>query len=103
MIIVLFLIALVFLVLNIKNNGFMKNRFTFILAVLSVAWWIFMIIGQLRITLNCTPDDGFCNSGNTFLGDLIWGSMLALYSLFFIWAPFTVIAYFVTKRNNSKS
>ena len=99
---VLFLVILVIVALNIRKAGFMKKRYTLILTILSVAWWVFLVIDQLRLKLNCTPDDGFCNSGNTFSGDLMWGSIIAMYTLLFIWIPFTLITYVVVNRKNTK-
>ncbi|MCA9333285.1 hypothetical protein KC960_05420 [Candidatus Saccharibacteria bacterium] len=99
MFIVIFLAILIFLILNIKKAKFMKNRYTLVLAILSTVWWVFLVIGQMRMTLICDPGDDFCNSGNTFTGDLMWGSMLAMYTLLFVWVPFTLVTYFVTKRN----
>lgn len=81
----------------------MKNRYTLFLGILSVVWWIFLVIVQLRTTLNCGPDDGLCNSGNTFSGDLIWGSMLATYTLLFVWAPAILVTYLVKNQKKSKS
>ena len=103
MFIVLFLVLLVIVALNIRKAGFMKNRFTLVLAIPSIAWWIFLVIGQLRMTLVCDPSDDFCNSGNTFSGDLLWGSVIAMYTLLFVWIPYTLVTYLVAKRKNTKS
>jgi hypothetical protein len=53
--------------------------------ILSIAWWVFLIIQQLKTDLVCDASDTLCNSGNTVLGDIAWASMIALPTLYIAW------------------
>lgn len=82
-----FFAAFLILVLFKRGKlGLINNRFYMFLAIASIAWWIFLVIDGLNTDLQCTPDDSLCNSGNTFWGDVGWGSMLAVFSLLLVWS-----------------
>lgn len=92
------IVFIVFLIVRRQELGFLKKRYYILLGLLSVAWWIFLVIDQLRIDLSCTPTDDFCNSGNTFWGDFIWGTMIAIFSLLLIWIPAVFIGLYLQAR-----
>ena len=83
-----------------KDTSFLKNRYYLLLGIASVAWWIFLIVNMLNTHLNCTPDDAFCNSGNTVFGDVTWGTMIAFYTLLLVWTPSLLIGYIVHKQKS---
>ncbi|MBI2506670.1 MAG: hypothetical protein HYW00_00835 [Candidatus Colwellbacteria bacterium] len=93
----LLIVFIIFLVARRRELGFLKNRYYVILGLLSLAWWTFLIIDQLRTKLVCTPDDQLCNSGNTFWGDFTWGSMLAIFSLLIVWIPAVSIGLYLAR------
>lgn len=70
----------------IKKVGFLRTKPFIALGVLSVLWWLFLVFDQLRTDLKCSPDDDFCNSGNTVTGDITWGSLMAALSLSLVWS-----------------
>lgn len=71
--------------------------------IASVIWWIGLIIDQLRLTLDCDPSDTFCMSGNTILGDVLWGTIMAVYSLLFLWVPLILIGLIIQKIRAKKT
>lgn len=55
--------------------------------VLSIAWWIFIILQLFSYSTDgCTPDDELCNAGNTIIGDIGFGTLLAFLSIGLIWS-----------------
>lgn len=102
---ILFVALMIFLLFKRRELGFLKHRHYAVLGLLSLAWWLFLVIDQLNTDLICTPDDEFCNRGNTFWGDVSWGSMLAILSLVLVWAPAIFTSYYfqVRKKKYSKA
>src|SRR4051812_37037054 len=99
MLLLLPLLLIIFVIVLARKSklGFLKNRYFILIEVLSLAWWVFLIVGQLRTHLSCTPYDELCNSGNTFWGDVTWGSMLAIFTLSIIWVP---LLFWATRKTN---
>jgi hypothetical protein len=97
-ILLLSLVFIVFLIVKRRELGFLKNRYYIALGLASVAWWVFLVIDQLNTKLSCTPDDELCNSGNTFWGDLIWGTLLAVFSLMLIWIPAVLVGFYLQSK-----
>lgn len=99
----LFLILLVvfvyFLIVRRRDLGFLKGRYYLTLAALSLGWWIFLVIDQLRrVSTGCTPGDDMCTSGNTVSGDIIWGTILAIFSLLPVWIAAVFIGLYIQDK-----
>jgi hypothetical protein len=73
-----------------------------IAVVLSVTWWAFLTYKQLQLDHSCMPDDGMCNSGNTVVGDLTYGTILAFFTLAPLWSIAFCI-YFLAKSYRNKN
>lgn len=98
--IILFLLIVFLYRCNLK---ILKNKYTYTLIALSAVWWVFLLYNQLTTTLVCSPDDEFCNSGNTVSGDIVWGTWIALLSLSLIWMPYILVMLLVAARKRQKS
>ena len=92
------IIFVVLLVVYRRSLGKLKNKYTYILLGMSVMWWLFLVINMLRTDLVCGPDDAFCNSGNTFWGDVSWGSGIALITSSLFWIPYVTVVLIVNFR-----
>jgi hypothetical protein len=62
----------------------MKYKTLAVVLALPFIWWLIIFIDQLNMELSCTPQDAFCNSGNTVGGDFTWSLVLWGFSMAFI-------------------
>jgi hypothetical protein len=92
--------VIILLVVKRRNLKFLTNRYYIGLELLSIAWWLFLLIGQLRTKLVCDKDDNFCNSGNTFWGDFTYATMLTVLSLSLIWLVGILIGLHLQKKQS---
>lgn len=94
------LAIIVILIVNRRRLGFLKSRYYIVLGIISLAWWLFLIILELQTQLSCAPDDELCNSGNTFWGDVAWSSILAIIALSLIWLVALIIGLYIHRNKN---
>ena len=89
---------LLILFMNRRRLGVLKNKYTYLLSFATILWWLFLVVSMLRTNLVCTPDDALCNSGNTFWGDVTWGTGIAFVSSALIWIPYVTITFIVSSK-----
>jgi hypothetical protein len=99
---IVLIVFVVFLVVYRRRLGKLKNKYTYILLSLSVLWWLYLVIDQLNTDLVCGAYDEFCNSGNTFWGDVSWASGIAIITASIVWIPYTITALILSRANRTK-
>ena len=100
---IVLIVFVVLLVVYRRNFGKLKNKYTYVLLSLSVMWWLYLVINQLNTDLVCGAYDEFCNSGNTFWGDVSWGSGIAFLTLSLVWMPYVIAVLILNRRKLEKA